>query len=142
MADPISTSIDAAAQAWAEAVGAWVNAVNAMCDGWKGVTPVDSGHTGFNEQTVTLPSQPAYTDLHPGSFTDLNNNQLANGTVTLTPTKMAGGAAVPVTVTVIPAQGTASGTYSGAILDATTGKSLLEPVMVYVVGDCPPGPLT
>ena len=50
--------------------------------------------------------------------------------------------AATVKVQVIPAKGTASGTYSGSILDAAGGNSLVEPVMVYVVGDCPPGPIT
>ena len=134
MAGALDDLVVAVVRGWAAVARAWIEAANAMAIGFLDLADVESGRTGFNEETVVVPGQPAATAVHPRGFIDWDHNELAPAALTVEPAQVTAGKVTKVRVVVQPPQGTASGTYTGSLHDPT-GVCLFEEVAVYVVGD-------
>lgn len=137
MAGSLDDLVAAAVRGWAGVARAWIEAANAMVIEFLDLADVESGRTGFNEEIVVVPQQPAPTDVHPRGFTDWDHNELAPAALTVEPAQVNAGKVTEVRVVVQAPQGTASGTYTGSLHDPT-GVCLFEEVAVYVVGDKSP----
>ena len=137
MANTLDDLVGAAVRTWATVARTWIEAANTALVGWLDVADAESVLTGFNEEVVLVPRQQAATALHPGPFTDWDQNQLPPAALTVQPAQVNAGEVTEVRVVVQPPNGTASGTYTGSLYDPT-GACLLKGVGVYVVGDKPP----
>ena len=137
MAGALDDLVAAAVRGWAAVARAWIEAGNAMAIEFLDLADVESGHTGFNEETVVVPRQPAATAVRPRGFTDWDHNELPLAALTVEPAQVNADKVTEMRVLVQPPQGTASGTYTGS-LHAPTGVCLFEEVAVYVVGDKSP----
>jgi hypothetical protein len=134
MADQLDELVTAAARSWAVAARAWIEAVNAIGVGWLDLPAVESGRTGFNEETVVVPAQPASTELHPGGFADWDENKLPSEAVAVVPPSVEAGEETEVCVRVQPPVGVASGSYTGSLSGSPGGTPLVDEISVYVVG--------
>jgi hypothetical protein len=137
MAGPLDDLVAAVVRGWATVARAWLEAANAMAIGFLDLPDVESGPMSFNQQIVIVPRQPAATAVHPRSFTDWDQNELAPAALTLEPAEVSADGVTKVRLVVQPPHGTASGTYTGSFHDPA-GTCVLEEVGVYVVGDKAP----
>jgi hypothetical protein len=137
MAGALDDLVAAVVRGWAAVARAWIEAANAIAIGFLDLADVESGRTGFNEEIVVVPGQPAATDVHPRGFTDWDHNELPSVALTVEPAQVNAGKVTEVRIAVEPPQGTASGTYTGSLHDPA-GVCLFEEVAVYVVGDKSP----
>jgi hypothetical protein len=137
MTDRLDDLATAAVRAWITAVRAWIKAANAIGVSWLDLPGVESGRTGFNEEVVVVEAQGAPTTLHPGPFADSDNNELPHDKVSLVPAQVDAGEEIEVHVKVALPVATASGTYTGSLLDSG-GTCLVDEIGVYVVGDSVP----
>ena len=138
MAGPLDDLVAAAVRAWATVARTWIEAGNAIGVAWLDLPAVESGRTGFNEEVVVVPAQPAPTALHPGPFADWDHHVLPPGALAVVPAQVGAGEVTEVCVRVHPAGGTASGTYTGSLFNSPGGACLVEGIGVYVVGDSSP----
>jgi hypothetical protein len=134
MADQLDELVKAAVRSWAVAARAWIEAVNAIGVGWLDLPAVESGRTGFNEETVVVPAQPASTDLHPRQFANWDGNELPLEALAVEPPSVGAGEETEVCVRVQPPIGIASGSYTGSLSGSPGGTPLVDEISVYVVG--------
>ena len=76
MASTLDDLVAAAMRTWATVARTWIEAANAILVGWLDVPDVESGRTGFNEESVVVPAQQSPTDLSPESFSNWDDDQL------------------------------------------------------------------
>ncbi len=138
MPDRLDDLVTAAVRSWAFAARAWIETGNAIGVSWLDLPAVESGRTGFNEEVVVVPAQPAPTDLHPGQFADWDGNELPLEAVAVVPPRVGAGEETEVCVRVQPQIGITSGTYTGSLSGSPDGTHLVDKIGVYVVGDPSP----
>jgi hypothetical protein len=134
MTDPPDDSVTATVRAWATAALAWMGTFNVIGVSWLDMRHVESGNTGFNEETVVIPAQQVPIALHPEGFADWDDHKLPPTAVAVTPSQVYAGQETEVCVSVKPPAGAASGTYTGSLLASPGGAPVVEGIGVYVVG--------
>ncbi|HEX6227955.1 MAG TPA: hypothetical protein VFZ41_00660 [Solirubrobacterales bacterium] len=134
MADRLDDLVTAAVRAWAVAARAWIEAGNAIGVSWLDLPAVESGRTGFNEETVVVPAQPAATELHSDEFAGWDEHKLPPEAITVLPPRVDAGEETEVCVRIQAPPGTPSGTYTGSLC-SPGGTCLVDRIGVYVVGD-------
>ena len=91
MANTLDDLVGAAVRTWATVARTWIEAANTVLwGGWTWRMPRACSH-GFNEEVVLLPRQQAATALHPGPFTDWDQNQLPPAALTVQPAQVNAG---------------------------------------------------
>ena len=138
MADQIDELARSAVRAWATAAQAWLRAINSIGVSWLDLPGVESGPTGFNEEVVAVPPQVAPSQVHPEAFADSDGNVLSPDAMAVDKAEAATDGDAAVCVRVEPPVGTASGTYTGSLMDSPGGRCLVDEVAIYVVGDHAP----
>lgn len=134
MTDLPDDSVTAVVRAWATAALAWMGTLNVIGVSWLAMRRVESGNTGFNEETVVVPAQQTPTALCPDGFFDWDGNKLPPSSVAVAPPQVYAGQETEVCVSVQPPAGIASGTYTGSLLVSPGGAPVVEGIGVYVVG--------
>jgi hypothetical protein len=132
--DGLDELVTAAVRAWATVARAWLGAFNAIGVSWLDLPGVESGRTGFNQETVVVEAQGAPTDLHPGPFADWDGNELPPAVVTVVPPQVVVGQEAEVCIQVKPSLAIASGTYTGSLWDSSGDTCLVDEIGIYVVG--------
>jgi hypothetical protein len=134
MADRLDDLVTAAVRAWAVAARAWIEAANAIGVSWLELADVESGRTGFNEETVVVAAQPGPTELHCDEFAGWDDHRLPPEAVAVLPPRVEAGEKTEVCVRIQAPPGTPSGTYTGSLC-TPGGTCLVGGIGVYVVGD-------
>jgi hypothetical protein len=137
MAGALDDLVAAVVRGWAMVARTWIEAANAILVAMLDLPDVESGRPGFNVAAVVVPPQQAPTALRPEDFSNWDLDQLPGDALTVEPGQVKAGEATTVRLLVRPPEGTASGTYTGSLCNAT-GVRLLDGIGVYVVGDTPP----